>query len=306
MYILITGASGFIGSHLLKCAEKKFHTNDVHLILLSSHEISGYTYLLHNNYTYNINDFKDKGIDKIDAVIHLGWFVSKAHSDEQIGTNNTAALLNTKHLLENLPSIPKHIVYCSSVDVYGDGSNDIYDITEESDLAPKSAYSSAKLLGEMLVKEWALKNGVVPHILRLGHIYGPGDKRRYFLTVFIKNVADREKIVLSADPGMFRNLLYVDDCCNFILNSLSLSNDVGPINLVSKNNFTMLEIVKTIISVGGSKTRYEISKQSINTTRKGISFKNSNKCREYLGEEKVSLKVGILNEYRYLQSANCK
>jgi len=253
MIVLVTGATGFVGGHLLKCAKERFSGTDVEFVILSSRPIEGFRCVLHKVYTFSADDFAKAGIDSVDAVIHLGAFAGQVPEVRYSASMNLTTVKNTEYLLGHLPNTPKVFIHCSSIDVYGRApGQEVFDkevvetIDETRFPTPMNNYAMAKLFSEEIVLEWARKNNVLTHILRLGNQYGPGDKRRYFINVIIENAVAGKPLVLTAHPDMIRNYIFVDDTCNFILNSLSVREDVGPINLVSAYNPTMLEIVQTV------------------------------------------------------------
>ena len=169
MNILITGANGFIGRKLLEviCNNTSYRTYNI--VLLTSKEMLGYTSIIHNNYSFEKADFLRKGIQYIDVLIHLGAFTPKSTSESNQIEGCISNIINTEYLLNNLPSIPKKIIFLSTLDVYGTVSNII---SEDSHTIPETLYGHSKLFLEKMILEWSKINKVTPQILRIGHIYG--------------------------------------------------------------------------------------------------------------------------------------
>lgn len=292
--ILITGATGFLGSRLadLMKAEYKDKAN---IILLTSRKIDGHVCILHQEYGYQTAAFESGGVSHVDIVIHAGWFVAKKPTEKTDMIKNFSPLVNTHYLLNHLPNIPKKIIFCSSTDVYGGtGTEQAYEkgcmLNEESPISLVTLYGLAKYNTELLVSDWAKKRGCSCQILRLGPLYGPGDLRKdYLVGAMLKKAAMGEKLLLYADKNMRRNLLYVDDCCQFIMNSIDLA-DTPEINIVSSFNPTMMEIMEAICKAADYKAGYEVV--SAGCKGKDLIYDSSRRAG-YLGEERYSLEDGM-------------
>ena len=92
--ILLTGASGFIGKHLLQKLIKKYGKEQV--VAFTSKPLAGCNYLLHNNYKFKAGLFKLKGYENIDTVIHAGAFIPKFGKEANNFTLSNSNIINTK------------------------------------------------------------------------------------------------------------------------------------------------------------------------------------------------------------------
>lgn len=307
MIVLLTGATGFIGRNLLRCASEV--CDDVDFVLLSSREIEGYRCILHKNYTYTTKDFINAGIKHIDAVIHLGAFSGKTPQESYSAEKNLTTITKTQYLIKHLPNNPRKFITCSSVDVYGGASDkEEYDpeyteMTDETKLpTPMNNYAMAKLFAEEIIKEWATENNVCNYTFRLGNQYGIGDARHFFINVMAEKAAKGETLIYTGNPLMMRNYIYVRDTCRFILNGLTLSErDIGVINIVSSENHAMIDIVKMFSELSG--TPFSIQTQKRYLGRNSIF--SSAKREKYLGKEGYTLKKGMEEYYRYIESFVC-
>lgn len=100
---------------------------------------------------------------------------------------------------------------------------------------------------------------------------------------------------IYTEPSMKRNYLYVDDCAKFIINCIRLKEDVGPINLVSAYNPSIIEIAETICSVSGNKVHYFVEERN-KILGRDLEF-SAEKCCKYLGEEEFTFWQGIKMAY---------
>lgn len=294
MNILITGATGFVGSRMLQMQTQLFDKSD-RLILLTSKEIDGFDCILHKNYKYIKEDFLKKDICQIDCVIYLGHFLQELHPEISPTEGNISSINNIIHLIKNIPNSPKTFVYCSSMAVYGEHRNDFVD--ENSELHIENAYAASKYIIELYLREICKKNEINLHILRLSHIYGPGDKRRYTIPIWLQASKNNENIKLYVNSNQRRNCLYIDDCCRFISKAVYLNDEVDVINVISEHNATMGEIAELCKKVSRNQQDIWLGKKC--TENMGLGFSNCDRRRQYLGDEKYTLEDGLAAEYNY-------
>lgn len=299
MNILITGATGFIGSRFIEMADAWLGKEDK-LVLLSSKKIPDHICILHQNYAYDVDAFYKAGIDRIDKIIHVGHFIPERHSNIPPAKGNLSSIKNTEYLIEHLPNIPETFVYCSSMDVYGRDRKE--EIDEESSLRADTPYAVSKIMTEMLLQEWARKYHVRLHILRLAHIYGPRDARIYSIPIWLRAVQKKEPIRLFANSDMYRNCVYIDDCCKALWAAANLEEDIEVINVVSKENYTMKELAGICREVSGN--GYEIETvpcEPCMGRQYGIYFKNNSRCSRYLTELECDIWEGLKREFAYYE-----
>jgi len=301
--ILITGASGFLGKHLLKIIGKNFN-NQFELVLLSSDKIDGYHCIAHRGYTYSKNDFIINGIDKIDIVIHLGGFSPRCFEDSDRCEENFSTIQNTQHLLNNLPNIPEAIILCSTITVYGDLSKSTNEldnmlINEETKPLPCNKYGLAKYCCELLVKEWANKHSINYHILRLTSLYGENDQRNQMINIMAKEAALGKNLTLTANPTIRRNIMYVDDCALFIYRLLIDQIESGIINIVSSYNPSFEQIVDAIVDA--SNNSIVCKKPNDYVTVSNILF-DATKRETLLGFEEHNYVDGIKQLYEWYKN----
>lgn len=298
MNILITGAGGFVGSRMRELSIGLLGDGD-EMILFTSRKIENFRCVLHDNYQYNSSTFYTAGVDHVDAVIHMAHFLAECHEGERAAYGNLSSINNTLRLLESLPSVPRNFVYCSSMAVYG--LNRLDDIDENSTcLGNGEVYGASKIIIERLLREWAAAKSVNLQILRLSHIYGPGDKRQYTIPIWLRAAARDEPIRLFTNPSMYRNCLYIDDCCRAILRAAYLQSDNGIINLVSSHNATMLEIAQLCREISGNSHEIEIKIDGIDLKKEvGLRFSNNEKYMRLLGHEEYDMRSGLEKEHEY-------
>lgn len=303
MNILLTGGSGFVGNrlaHLLREQLNEFSN----VVLLTSRKNDQFNCVKHKNYSYTSDELLINGITYYDVVIHAGAYAPKTAGIED-AAKNFSSLANTQYLLSHLPNIPDKIVYLSSAAVYTDFSAGEYKpsdfvYTEETAPEPENQYGLVKYSAELLIGDWAKRNGVNCDILRLSSIYGADDTRRQMMNIMMEQALEGKGLKLYASPGMVRNQLYVDDCCRFIMNSaVSVDQSYGVINLASSNHCTLEDIVKAIVAATGNQVNYQVD----HISGKGKDMRLSAKKREeLLGKERISLTEGVKATYAWMKN----
>lgn len=287
--ILLTGASGFIGGHLLNFLIDVYGSE--HIVVLTSKPTTKCQYLLHNGYTFDDDLFIKNGYGNIETIIHAGAFTPKSSIDSNNIIGCYGNIKNTTKLLTSRLKKIKKFVYLSSLDVY-DYSNTIEEYTL---LNPESLYGHSKLYCEKLVKIWADEKIINHQILRIGHIYGPGEEE--YQKLIPNTIRD---VINNIDPVVFnggidlRSYIHVSDCCRLIIRAIELSQDVGPINIASDQSMCINDIVKLIIRI--SNKDLEIKYKEGNIISRNVTFNNA-KMNKFLGVELISIDQGLLEEY---------
>ena len=292
--ILITGVTGFIGKHLLKSLIN-LHGKE-NILALTSKPTSMCNYLLHDGYSFSKSFFVEKGYDNIDTIIHVGAFIPKSGADINNVENCTSNITSTfKLLAAELPKLKKFI-FISTVDVYGFSNP----VTEETVVSPASLYGHSKLYCEEMISAWASQKGVCHQILRVGHVYGPGEEDyKKIIPVTIKNLLLKTSPKLYGEGKDIRSFIYISDVIDAIINSLKLEKYQGVINIVSEEQITIKELVYKIISISG--LPIEPEKVDYKGKSRDLVFDNT-KLKNLLYEPKVSLNEGLKNEIIYFKS----
>jgi nucleoside-diphosphate-sugar epimerase len=171
---VVTGANGRVGRELVKALIKK---GDIvrAVVREKSHIVE-----LPNGVIPYIGDISqqrilDDACQGADNVFHLAAAVSEyRYKTEELMKANVIGTRNVLDAAEK--GGVKHVIFTSTVDVYGRKRRDV--LTEESELRPSDKYGYSKMLAENIVKEYS--NTVPYTILRLATIYGPGFEGPYF------------------------------------------------------------------------------------------------------------------------------
>ncbi|MEO7561812.1 MAG: SDR family oxidoreductase [Ferruginibacter sp.] len=290
-YILITGASGFIGSKLVNYISSVLEDKS-RILLLSSAHSAEYGYVLHKNYKFATSGFLDKGYSQIDVVIHAGAFTPKSSVEANLYNENIRNVINTNYLLNNLPCIPAKFIFISTLDVY-EATTEV--INENTPLQPSGFYGICKLFCEKMIEQWGKQNESKIQILRLGHIYGSGEEAyKKLIPEAIRKILQDKSPVIYSEGEEKRSYLHINDCVRAIWNSLQLQEEVGPINIVSGKAYAIKEIIQLLINI----SRKNISMEILNNKIKVCDMLfDTRKMEKYLTTEKVTITEGLEQEF---------
>jgi len=291
--ILLTGASGFIGSHLLHKLQEVYGNGNI--VALTSKPLQGFKYLLHNDYNFEENYFQKNNIS-IDIVIHAGAFTPKNAAQANNWQLCNSNIINTHNLLKALPATVKKIIFFSTLDVYGDTEV----ITETSPLGPVSLYGDAKLYCEKMVEAWAHSNGKIVQVLRVGHVYGPGEEQyEKIIPNTIKKLLNGIPMQVMGTGNDIRSFIYINDVVNAIVRSIGLDSYTGPINIVGEESISIKDLVMMLKKIAGDTK--DIEYISSNKKVRNLYFNNS-KMKELLCKEEYSLEKGLVEEWKYMSN----
>lgn len=288
--ILLTGATGFIGGHLLDELIKVYGKENV--IALTSKPITKCRFLLHNDY------FINSGLQQIETIIHAGAFTPKSPIESNDIKRCNSNIFNTFSLISTqLPNI-KNFVFLSTLDIYG------YDnpITENSIEKPSSLYGHSKLYCEKLLSAWASQNKIAHQILRIGHVYGPGEEKyNKIIPSTMQRLLNGDTIQLYGEGKEIRSFIYISDVVQAIMNAIELKNKSDVINIVGQESITISELIDKIIDISNLPVTIENIKSESKT--RDYIFENK-KMKELLYTPKVGLNEGLLLEWNYMQTLN--
>jgi UDP-glucose 4-epimerase len=252
----ITGAHGFLGSHLL--ADLLNRAYDVKVFDRNAHDL------------LDIASMKDF-VEDVDVVFHLAGLTSSSSiqvSNEELVTVNA---LGTFHLLEALRRYAKNdvrLIFASSLHVYG--ASDTLRCLNESDIPmPKTTYGLSKLLAEDIVNCYGTQYGIKGLIFRLANIYGPGCKPYYYSVIATYIDLIRRNKPLKVIGNGVRDFIYVSDVVCALSESL-------------KHNFTSDRVFNVCTGVPVTARQIIEALKSIDRVTLAVEYQNTNEPADFL------------------------
>lgn len=298
MKVLLTGAAGFLGSHLTSKLLDSGH-QVIGIDDLSTGSINNLKNSMKNsNFQFVEHDVRSPFNADVDAILNFACPASpKNYQLDPVRTieTNFLGIINMLHLARTSGA---RILQASTSEIYGDPTISPQPETYWGNVNPigiRSCYDEGKRAAETLCFDYKRQYGVDSRVVRIFNTYGPhmavGDGR--VVSNFIVQALNDSSITIYGDGSQTRSFCFVDDLIDGIYKMLMLeSSPDSPINLGNPVEFTMLKLAEKIISITGSKSKivFEALPEDDPRQRKP----DISKARDVLGwEPSVSLEDGI-------------
>jgi len=259
--ILITGATGFIGSHLTrKLIEEGF---EVGIIKRENSDVWRISDLIKNLSIYdaNLRDLhkvsETTSNFKPDVIFHLATYYAVEHKSEEVSLMVDTNVLGTINLLEaSKKSNVKLFVNTSSCFVYQGNKNKL---KESADLNPLNLYALTKMQAEQACSFYTKKYGLRTVTFRLFPPYGPADHERRLIPYAIKTFLEEKKLRLTTGKQRW-DFVYVDDIINAylkLLNKYNLPTTHEILNIGTGNTVSVQEVISRTKEIIGSDIKLE-------------------------------------------------
>jgi len=254
MKIIITGGSGFIGSHL---ADSLIELNHEVIVIdnLSIGRIENISHLLENpNFTFVKADIVDydsiESIFKnVDWVFHLAALADIVPSIENPKEYYLSNVNGTFNVLEACKKYKiKKIIYTASSSCYGIPDN--YPTKETAKILPQYPYALTKNIGEQLVMHWCQLYNLSAISLRFFNVYGPrartsGTYGAVFGVFLAQKLANKPYTVVG-DGNQTRDFTFVSDVVSALITSAKSDLSGEIINIGSNNTYSINHLVKLL------------------------------------------------------------
>ncbi|WP_257666962.1 UDP-glucuronic acid decarboxylase family protein [Parapedobacter tibetensis] len=305
--ILITGAAGFLGSHLCD----RFIKEDYHVIGMDN-LITGdlrnieHLFKLENFefYKHDVSTFVHVP-GTLDYILH---FASPASPIDYLKIpiqTLKVGSLGTHHLLGLARAKGARILVASTSEVYGDPT--VSPQPEEywgnvNPVGPRGVYDEAKRFQEAITMAYHTFHGLQTRIVRIFNTYGPrmrlNDGR--VLPAFIGQALRSEDLTVFGDGSQTRSFCYVDDQVEGIYRLLH-SDYPYPVNIGNPDEITIKQFGDEIIKLTGTKQKLVYKELPVDDPKQRRP--DITKAKEILGwEPKVGRKEGLKITYAYFQS----
>ena len=260
MKILLTGAAGFLGSHISKKLIENNH-EVIGLDDLSTGSIKNIEKLTnHPKYSLIEHDVRIPYQAKVDAILNFACPASPVnYQKDPVRTieTNFLGMINMLHLANETGA---RIIQASTSEIYGDPTQSPQKESYWGNVNPigiRSCYDEGKRAAETLCFDYKRQHNLDTRVIRIFNTYGPnmaiGDGR--VVSNFIVQALRNESINIYGDGKQTRSFCYVSDLVEGTYKLLQLDkNPETPINLGNPNEFTILELAKVVIEITNSKS----------------------------------------------------
>jgi dTDP-glucose 4,6-dehydratase len=306
MRVLVTGAAGFLGSHLTDRLLREGHSV-LGVDNLCTGDLDNLAHLAtHPRFTFkewDICQTFDPG--PVDYVFN---FASPASPPEYLRLaieTLRVGSVGTENTLEIAARYGAGFLHASTSECYGDPAQ--HPQREDywgnvNSVGPRSVYDEAKRYAEALVMAYHRSRGVNTHLVRIFNTYGPrlhpSDGR--VISNFLMQALQNQPITIYGDGNQTRSFCYVDDLIEGIL-LLSRSDEHFPVNIGNPDEFTILECAREVLEVTDSQSPlvFESLPQDDPTRR----CPDITKARTLLGwEPHIALREGLMKSLDFFRS----
>jgi NAD dependent epimerase/dehydratase len=271
MKVLITGADGFIGSHLTEAAVRAGH--DVRAFV-AYNSFGTWGWLdrcapdVAGKFEVFAGDIRDPhgvrtAMNGCDAVLHLAALIAipySYHSPDTYVDTNVKGTLNVVQAARDL-GVGK-VVHTSTSEVYGTAR--FVPITEEHPLQGQSPYSASKIGADQIALSFYSSFGTPVAVLRPFNTYGPRQSARAIIPTIITQIAAGSREIKLGSLHPTRDFSYVDDTVAGFLASLATDAALGEVvNLGSNFEISMGDTARLIAETMGADVRIVTDEQRL-------------------------------------------
>jgi dTDP-glucose 4,6-dehydratase len=303
--VVITGAAGFIGSHLSEELLNRGYTV-VGIDNLLTGDLANIAHLRERNFQFIRHDVTNYiDVDgQVDYVLHWASPASPIDYLElpiqtlkvgSLGTHKALGLAKAKGAV---------FVIASTSEVYGDPLEHPQKETywgNVNPIGPRGVYDEAKRFAEAMTVAYRRYHKVDTKIVRIFNTYGPRLRIRDGRAVpaFISQALLNDDVTVFGDGTQTRSFCYISDLVDGIIR-LMLSTESGPINIGNPQEMTIEQIARLIIEMTGSKSK--IVYQPLPTDDPKVRQPDITRARTLLGwEPKVPLEQGLGRTIEYFR-----
>jgi len=310
-HVVVMGAGGFIGSHLVKRLKRDgFWVRGV--------DLKRPEYAESHADQFVVGDLRDPGFVKqvIDGVEHVyqlaaemggaGYIFTGEHDADVM---HNSAMINLNVLEAGVHAGVKKFFYSSSACIYPeynqlDANNPLCEESSAYPAAPDSEYGWEKLFSERLYFAYSRNHGAEVRVARFHNIFGPegtwdGGREKVPAAMCRKvaEASDRESIEIWGDGLQTRSFLYIDECVEGVCRLME-SDFSGPVNIGSDEMVTINQLAELVMKIAGKRLPLKHIKGPL-----GVRGRNSNNdlVKQKLGwGPSLSLEAGLSKTYAWV------
>ncbi len=274
--VLISGAAGFVGSHLVEYILDNTDWEIVCVVRMSragnlnrlNKILDGYD--LPQRVTVVRHDLVDpmdsihRNIGNVDYIVHMA---ADSHVDDSIArprevfANNALSTVSILDYARKYQPNLKKFLYYSTDEVYGD-AEDGFKFSEESPLNPRNPYSAGKAAGEMITNAYRETYGLPTLIMRTENMFGEMQDPEKFIPKIVGRILTGQIVPIHyAGENIVtygrRYWLYTKNSADAVVFMLQQSNSIKKVNVSGEVEMDNLEMAQKVAGIIGQKLNYE-------------------------------------------------
>ena len=287
--ILVTGGTGFIGSHLAETLVVKGYNVKVfdrYNPVYNFGNLSNSIYKSKIEFLFgDIRDYDsvENAVKNCDIIFHLAALIGIPYSYVSPLAYIKTNIEGTYNVLEAAKNLKtKKIFITSTSEVYG--SAKFLPIDENHPLQPQSPYSASKIAADNLALSYHNSFDLPVNILRPFNVYGPRQSQRAIIPTLIRQIMNSKNNGYIEVGNIFprREFNYVSDVCEGFLSSIKLKHKGQIINIGNGYDVSIKELVQILARLMNKKIKLKINKKRIRPSKSEVmqlraSFKKAKK-----------------------------
>ena len=304
--IVITGAAGFIGSHLSEALLDRGHSV-IGIDNLLTGDTANIAHLANRDFTFIKHDVTNYIYVEgpVDAVLHWASPASPIDYLELPIPTLKVGALGTHKALGLAKAKNARFVLASTSEVYGDPLEHPQKETywgNVNPIGPRGVYDEAKRFAEAMTVAYRRYHGVDTKIVRIFNTYGPrmrvNDGRA--VPAFMSQALRNEEVTIFGSGEQTRSFCYVSDLVDGIIRLME-SGENDPVNIGNPHEMTIEQIARAIIDISGSKSK--IVYRPLPEDDPKVRKPDITRARTLLGwEPKVPLEEGLVKTLAYFRT----
>lgn len=266
--VLVTGADGFIGSHLV---EELVHTG-AHVKALSQYNSFNHWGWLEDISCLNeveviTGDIRDPFFCQqistdVDIIFHLAALIAIPYSYKAPQAYVETNIMGTLNICEAAKKNKCRLIHTSTSEVYGTAQD--VPIDESHALQPQSPYSASKIGADAMAMSYFNAFELPVTIARPFNTYGPRQSARAVIPTIITQIASHQEAVQIGDTSPTRDLNYVSDTCKGLMALAACQEAIGQtVNIGSNREISILNLFEEIKKIMGSHIELKTDEQRI-------------------------------------------
>ena len=274
--ILITGGTGFIGSHL----SEKFIKHGYEVRVFDRYNPNYNLGNLSNSNFKSKIDFIFGDIRDYDSVVnaaknfdiffHLAALIGIPYSYVSPLAYIKTNVEGTYNILEAAKNLKQKIFVTSTSEVYG--SANYLPIDESHPLKPQSPYSASKIAADNLALSYYNSFNLPVNILRPFNVYGPRQSQRAIIPTLIKQIINSKNnsYIEVGNISPRREFNYVSDICEGFLSSIKLKNNGQVINIGNGYDVSIKDLIQILARLMNKKIRLKVNKKRVRPSKSEV------------------------------------